>query len=209
MSYEEIQAKVEPYKTENVYGMERIVDGNEKLTEENSWSKPEHLHTSTELDTVVNDKIFAELYFVEPKVEEDRPQPGEMDFNLELNSSEVDQQAEAQLTNAMQGNNKTKDFKHKEVLFECENCPYKTKYRHAIARHKQIHSNIYPFSCSGCTYKAREKRGLQEHMIRQHDKKGAYQCDQCTYTSSRASWLRQHISGTHWKSHHFTCPSCS
>ena len=53
------------------------------------WSKPEHLHTSTELDTVFKDKIVAELYFLEPKEEGYRPQPVEMEFNSELHSSET------------------------------------------------------------------------------------------------------------------------
>lgn len=108
--------------------------------------------------------------------------------------------------------------KHKGILFECEDCEYKTSTRQLLASHvKGNHVDLHlkctdcdyecptysrmkrhteerhsdnSFQCNDCDYKGRTKDNLYYHKVKEHT---AYVCTICQKEESSRYMLNKHI----------------
>ena len=49
------------------------------------------------------------------------------------------------------------------VMFSCDECPYKSRYKHAVKRHKRIHTGAF-FQCHLCTNHYSARHELHLHL---------------------------------------------
>ncbi|XP_062542156.1 zinc finger protein 62 homolog [Armigeres subalbatus] len=125
--------------------------------------------------------------------------------------------------------------RHLQEPWSCDKCKFKTKYRVAVNRHKEVHerreNRTYPCSSCDLVFKTNEEMrthglshlenrivcevcgaslksgyALKIHMER-HENKRKYSCDYCDYASFTKLTLRAHIK-THTAENKESCTLC-
>ena len=94
--------------------------------------------------------------------------------------------------------------------FRCELCPFKTNNRKNLNTHINRMHNKKGIACKDCGKLFREKRGLDEHRATAHGFGGKrYKCEQCRYETARTNNLQVHIKVVHEKIKRFFCRECN
>jgi len=92
------------------------------------------------------------------------------------------------------------------ILYECEQCEYKTKWKQSLKRHiKTVHEGIV-YKCEQCEYKANWKQNLVSHIKSVHEGI-VYKCEQCDYKAKCKKNLQIHIKLVH-EGFEYKCEQC-
>jgi len=98
---------------------------------------------------------------------------------------------------------------HEGVTHTCEFCGYEAKYKTNILSHiKFVHKKVEKLQCHLCEYQAPKKYLLDYHIQGMHEKT-ALQCDQCSFTTTWGNALKKHVAYHHDKKEKaMKCDSC-
>ncbi|KAJ8974065.1 hypothetical protein NQ317_016202 [Molorchus minor] len=98
-------------------------------------------------------------------------------------------------------------------LYECELCPFKTKYKININRHALVHNNCEIYNCDSCKFKTKHKNSFIRHKICIHKQKDLqkvriFKCGICPFDSAEKDSLKTHTLNHKDGSDMFKCDIC-
>ncbi|KAJ3652819.1 hypothetical protein Zmor_018752 [Zophobas morio] len=92
----------------------------------------------------------------------------------------------------------------KSKRFECNQCPFKTKYNYSL----KLHINCFHlddqdaqwYQCSACPYKTKHSSCINRHIDALHLDEAEikwYKCEKCQFKTKRSNYLKTHINALH------------
>ncbi|KAK3102506.1 hypothetical protein FSP39_011865 [Pinctada imbricata] len=96
------------------------------------------------------------------------------------------------------------------MQYSCDICPYKTKRKEHLIRHKNVHSDHRPYLCDTCGQKFKRTDALTQHKLVHVDKqnrKYGFKCTKCNKGFRSQSHLQEHMA-IHSTEKHFLCDIC-
>jgi hypothetical protein len=92
-------------------------------------------------------------------------------------------------------------------VFSCDQCDYRTQWKHNLGDHARIHSGSRPFTCEHCDKTFRKSSLLLDHR-KIHSESRPFACEHCDKRFKTASNLRSHA-WVHNASRLFSCELCA
>ncbi|KAH9515123.1 hypothetical protein Btru_019273 [Bulinus truncatus] len=103
-------------------------------------------------------------------------------------------------------------------LFKCEQCEYKTDTYHKMNIHKEIHTNVKPYTCDICNKGFRQASQMKNHQVihaNREEKSGnkgwfsSKPCDICDRVFANSKCLKKHKEAVHSSHKPFECMYCN
>lgn len=82
---------------------------------------------------------------------------------------------------------------HKLGAHPCNLCTKKFRYKHALRRHQQLHTDERPFPCDMCNKTFRDLTDLRRHKFKHNNAEKSFKCPNCDGSFYENNKLNQHL----------------